>query len=594
MPGGIGYGAHVRAAYSVLPLALPKHTRDDGGMVTRSGKRSAWAAGLVGVLVLAGASVVCVPAILKAMRERELLQQLGSHSPAQVQSAIEELGELRSLKAFLPLLRLETSPLYDQMRKDRRVVDMFRRFSFARDQAVERIHEGSPNSCRRLLLRALEDEDESPRLRALACSWLIRWGEDKDAVLPTLHGLLRDEEAGLREWAAAMVREMQVAEYRKGATDPAIGQDQVSLESLSEDEKAQLYAVAVHNLVELVLTSEYQMAGLNEKLQAPPTIPAGGYLLEESLVRRRLAALSRLRTSFAVLQPEPDHAIVMAGSAPEEGGVIPWWERPELWLDGYDARELFDFVASRVELLGGAAVPALCGKLQQDDPRTRETAARLLGVLGSEGVSAWGALVAVLDDPSSPVSDAASHALGKVGSGAKTEVAGLTVLLESTNANALRGAIVALSYFGDQGDAVDRAILSAMQHPDPSVQAEAIVALSGVSGELLAPYISRVTELLAQTASSEVRKAAAEALDTMGQAVGGAVPLLASLLRSDDPGDAVNAATALGTLGSTAIGAVPALRKLAEGDPEANQGLRQAAADALKRILSPGTEDGGE
>jgi HEAT repeat protein len=121
----------------------------------------------------------------------------------------------------------------------------------------------------------------------------------------------------------------------------------------------------------------------------------------------------------------------------------------------------------------------------------------------------------------------------------------------------------------------------------PEVRREAAGALgsigqaAGGGPDVLAPLVAGLRD-----PSPEVRGRAAAGVGYLGRAARSAVPDLVRLLQQDaDLGVRMHAAGALGDLGAAAREALPALRTVADGD--ANADLRKIAAESVVRITRP-------
>ncbi len=156
-------------------------------------------------------------------------------------------------------------------------------------------------------------------------------------------------------------------------------------------------------------------------------------------------------------------------------------------------------------------------------------------------LSAW---VEQLTDRSATARQEAAEAIGKIGPAAKSAVGPLLAALGDTDDTVRDAAALALAAFGK--DAVGP-LTAALKHAD-----------------------------------ANVRRGAAAAIGRIGPGAKDAVTPLVAVMKNDADSDVREAAIrALGSIGPDAKAAAPALR---DALTDRDQGVREAAAAALKRI----------
>ena len=107
--------------------------------------------------------------------------------------------------------------------------------------------------------------------------------------------------------------------------------------------------------------------------------------------------------------------------------------------------------------IGAPAVDPLIGNLSHLDPQVRETAAEVLGDIGSSRPCiAVPKLAEALEDESEEVRSRAAEALGTVSQGESTAIPALSAALQDEDERVRRDAILALARIGSHAvDAVD-------------------------------------------------------------------------------------------------------------------------------------------
>jgi len=195
---------------------------------------------------------------------------------------------------------------------------------------------------------------------------------------------------------------------------------------------------------------------------------------------------------------------------------------------------------------------ALVRRLGQSDVEARRTAARELGKMGSD-IDADDDVVSALDvaarDTDSEVRRLSIYALGQLGTAAVSSLPALTEALNDRELSVRLAAALAMQKIDPDNEAYIPILVDAMRHG----QAGIVLEVAG-----------------------------------MEPSAKWAVPTLVTLLSHPRPVLRQVAVTSLGEMGSAAIEAEPALQRAAKDDHE---GVRQAAAEALRIIQGP-TADG--
>jgi HEAT repeat protein len=219
-------------------------------------------------------------------------------------------------------------------------------------------------------------------------------------------------------------------------------------------------------------------------------------------------------------------------------------------------------------------VAGALASLESDDPETRVSAARLLGLAGAQ--EAGDALLAALADPDPVVGLAAAQALGHIA--APETAGGLLVALEHPGEQVRLNAARALGLMGVEA-AVEplRAMLLTGKGAEIGVAGE---ALGRIGSPAATDALLAALAVPAPTARWHV---AMSALETMGEPATGP---LAAALESENVYLRRSAAQALGWIGSPAT--TPALLEaLKDGD----EAVRGQAAWALGEIGEPAAHD---
>ena len=370
---------------------------------------------------------------------------------------------------------------------------------------------------------------------------------------PKLAALLDDDDSNVREASA-----------RALATIGAAADHAPKLAALLDDDDSDVREASVQ-----ALTSIASSRPAGEHAVVPLIIP----LLSHDDWRPREAAAQVLGTIGAAAI---DHAPKLAALLDD---------------DDSDVREAsvqaLTSIASSGPAGEHAVVPLITPLLSHDDWRPREAAAQVLGTIGVAAIDHAPKLAALLDDDDSDVREASVQALTSIASsgpaGEHAVVPLITPLLSHDDWRPREAAAQVLGTIGVA--AIDHAPkLAALLDDDDSdvreasVQALTSIASSGPAGEhavvpLIIPFLSHD--------NWRPRKAAAQALGTIGAAAIDHAPKLAALLDDQHPEVREASAQALGAMGSAASHHE---RKLVSRRFDSNLDVRIAVARALRAI----------
>jgi HEAT repeat protein len=289
--------------------------------------------------------------------------------------------------------------------------------------------------------------------------------------------------------------------------------------------------------------------------------------------------------------------------------VIVAWLQPGVAINRYDGFQ----VLAEMGPAARDAVRPVAEFIRGPNPIARQWAVFVLGRMGREAAAAVPALRKELADPGSALPVQVLTALGQMGLAARDAVPDLRKLLKGRRADLRRLSAVALGQIGSAARealpeltaalrdkdlqvrlaaagalwAVDRrakdavaVAQQALQGADWGTQYEA-VALLGRMGQDARTALPALRGALARARNTSARLHLAEALWRVSGDAQEAVGVFRSALKDSFAYNRVLAARVLGDMGASARAAVPELRKAA-GDAEA--GVREEAAKALKKI----------
>jgi HEAT repeat protein len=235
------------------------------------------------------------------------------------------------------------------------------------------------------------------------------------------------------------------------------------------------------------------------------------------------------------------------------------------------ARESAAVVLGRMGTAADAAVPALVAALRDDDLGVSGEAECALGRIGLAAVPA---LVAILQDEGVPadVRARAADAFRWMGALAADAIPVLTACLRDATVRSSAGRALATA-----GRSAMPALVSSLRDKEVGVRLEAAAALGRIGRSARAAVPALIATLWDDDA--DVRYHAAAALGRIGRST--AVRALADALTDKAEFVRAAAAGALGEIGPRAVAAVPSLI-LSLRDPDA--GVQEAAAEALEEI----------
>lgn len=292
-------------------------------------------------------------------------------------------------------------------------------------------------------------------------------------------------------------------------------------------------------------------------------------VLTESLKERAGKVRKTAAEALAEVGPEARAAVpALAAVLRDDDAGVRWAAAEALGRIGPDA---------------APAIPALIELLRHDDASTRGAAGDALGWIGPKARSAVPALTAALKDPDEGTRWSAALALVRIEKSAgRAAVPLLVQALESKESRARWMALACLWRMDWEGkEAVPIAALSeALRDPDVGVRSMAAICLGNVGRRardagptLRATLRDRDWYVRTWAAWALAQVSGAEAVE--------AVPALIDGLENGHGTMRPEMASALGAIGPAARDALPALTRAAR---DGDDGLRTAAAAALKRI----------
>ena len=241
----------------------------------------------------------------------------------------------------------------------------------------------------------------------------------------------------------------------------------------------------------------------------------------------------------------------------------------------------------RLGRLGKPAVLALVPLLKDADAGVRAAVADALGRIGSDAKATTPELMPLLKDPEKSVRQAAVFALGRVEPDDTINVSAAIVgmLKSETDSEFRREVIVTLGFLGDRSTETVQALASALKDPNAELRQQTVLALSrfGGAAKLASAELTRVFK---EDVDKTVRTYAVHALSqSYGTDAKSLIPLLTERLKADTDFEVrIVIVEELGSLGAEGKEALPALRE-ARRDPQIK--VREAAAEAIKRIEKP-------
>ncbi len=216
--------------------------------------------------------------------------------------------------------------------------------------------------------------------------------------------------------------------------------------------------------------------------------------------------------------------------------------------------------------------------LAESSPEVIADALEAIAEIGPRAVSG---LIVALKHKS--VRAAVANVLGRMGPKAMQAVPALTEAFADSDAAARREILFALGRIGPEDASAVAAIIQAMEDEDENVRYSAVYALGKIGTPAAAGSGALKKNLVSEDAFFRMCSAWALAMvNPHGEDIAKlTVPLLVEALKHERAFARIEAADALGRLGEGAGSAAPALQAALQ-DPD--NGVRQAAATALKQI----------
>lgn len=233
------------------------------------------------------------------------------------------------------------------------------------------------------------------------------------------------------------------------------------------------------------------------------------------------------------------------------------------------------------------AATTLADVLTDKDPATRAAAADALGRIGVGARAAADALILLLKDADKGVRAAAIFALGRIDpeEPAKVSTALVPLVKSEPDVELRRAVVVSLGILGDRSPATVLGTAVGLQDADVDVRRQAAIALAKFTGggKLVEKELKKAFE---DDKDKQVRGAALRALcEGFGSDAKLLIPTIVARLKVEPEFDVrIAIIEELSALGADGKDALPALRE-AQKDPQTK--IREAAAGAIKRIMSP-------
>ncbi|MBI3462390.1 MAG: HEAT repeat domain-containing protein [Planctomycetes bacterium] len=407
------------------------------------------------------------------------------------------------------------------------------------------------------LVEALKDEDG--RVRLYCALALDQMGPKAKEAVPALIELLNDVGG---DFSAAY----HAREALEKIGEPAIP----ALIKALRHEKIPVREQAAALLVQLIRRdrSRDEFARRHEQM-----VPAFIEALKDKDGRVRMTVASGL----AALGPSARAAIpalieTLADQSPPQKYMSRKGPPPEAGPQA--AKALAQF--------GEEAVPQLIQALENENPKVRAGAARVLGLIGDKAKAAEPTLIEALDDTDHEVRVSAATALSQIGADSKSAVPKITQLFRQAiendwhrNAYDAEMLAAALGRFGPAAKEALPVLINALENRFRLLD-EAVVALLQIGPDGLPPVI----KLLSHEDQGR-RSFAAAALGSIGPKAKPAVPALIRALEDEYYGVRLDAAETLGKIGPEAKAAVPGLITLLKHE---YVGVRYRAIVALGKI----------
>ncbi len=179
-------------------------------------------------------------------------------------------------------------------------------------------------------------------------------------------------------------------------------------------------------------------------------------------------------------------------------------------------------------------VPPLINKLQDSDPLVRMKAAKSLGELGATAHAALPTLLSLKKDADEDVRNIAERAARRITDQVASEVTKMIDHLNDTDPAIRAKAAKQIGQFGPAAKNALPSLRARLKDPDPQVKNEAENAIAAISRKPITPDVQLLLNEL-QSPDNSTRKAAIDALASMGAIAEGALDALRQLRQDPDP-----------------------------------------------------------
>ena len=451
----------------------------------------------------------------------------------------------------------------------------FRELNTAVNEYVKALFPACRHEAVAELVEALETADPVT-LREVG-GFLARRAPGSGPASRALCGRLRETDADVRRTAARVLWEMQLCRFEDAHPDLRSGDSVKGICADDDSGTACRARIALQGIREVLETRELLLKGLAAIEKAPPSGDDLVRVLEEDVVTRIVTAQGQLNALRSIQAARRDM----------DGGI--YYQEEELGEFAGAAYDMTDeeVEASAVQILKRSAKLVISGcveMLARGGSTARRVAVAILQTPGVDCIPAFRTVLRALSGPDGGAGGAAGEAQGDPGEGSDPEETDFLEALRAKDPTARWVAAIALGHFRDLSPEAEEALLAALDDADPVVQAEALISFVWREGELGGRFKIKTVALLGTTSSPVVREAAITVLDREFEGVGGAVSALAGMLRDGASTTRLQAARALGAMGLKAMAAAPQLRDLSLSEGGGSGDLRQAAAEALRRI----------
>jgi HEAT repeat protein len=392
-------------------------------------------------------------------------------------------------------------------------------------------------------------QDEECGLRSCLVEYLGEMGAMAEPVVPTLMGLLKEEDPALRQAAASALLQIDrrlairavvpVLGELKGEESGRAERALLDLGALGPEAKA-----AVPALVKVLTGGRegYRQAAA-EALgaigpEANAAVPALRAALEDEKAGVRVAAA---RALWQVNRQDETAIPVLLGALKDEAD----WVRKEALKALKDLGPGSGKTAPCLAKAGHQRDATLLGALKDEVDRVRRQAVEALMGLGLASHNGVPCLVKALEHRDAGIRRGAAEALGCIGPEAKAAVPELRRAARDGDALVRVQAALALWLIDRQGKEAVPVLSAALKDPDLAVRLQAASALTRVDPALASRVVVPVLVEALKDPEGGSREEIVEALGAFGPAAGAAVPVLKATLKDEAPSVRVAAAVAL-------------------------------------------------